>query len=139
MNKDDLQEELVRRGIYLREDVKYDNQKLIKTLGDNYLKEHREEWTFGTSFVQSLNNFMLCKHYKDELKNFTPETDPLTSDDWIAEVKRDDFRLYVTYDPKDGFELFSRRESVKTYLNSKFTDKVLFIKNGLVRQPIDLL
>ena len=137
--KETLNEELTRRHIYLDDNIKYDNQKLIKLLGDNYLKENREEWTFGTAFVQALNNLMLCKHYKDELKNFAPEDDPLTSDNWIAEVKKDDFRCMVVYDPLYGFELFSRRESVKTFLNNKFTDKVLFIKNGLVRQPKDFI
>jgi hypothetical protein len=139
LNKDELNEELTKKHIYLDDNIKWDNQKMVKLLGDNYLKEHREEWTFGVAFVQAQNNFMLCKHYKDEIKNFAPEDDPLTSDNWIAEVKKDDFRLYVVYDPEYGFELFSRRESVKTFLNSTFTDKVLFIKNGLVRQPKDFI
>jgi len=137
LTKDDLQEIITKKHIYLAEDVKWSNQLLIKRLGDEYLKEHREELTFGVSFVQSLENFMLCKHLKDEVANFDDYTNPLTSSDWIAEVKKDDFRLYVVYDPDYGFELFSRRESIKTFLNSSFTDKVLFIKNGLVRQPSD--
>ena len=137
LTKDDLQELITKKRIYLDDDIKWSNGLLIKRLGDEYLKENRELLTWAVSYVQSLDNFMLCKHLKDEVSNFDEYTNPLTSDDWIAEVKKDDFRLYVVYDPEYGFELFSRRESVKTFLNSTFTDKVLFIKNGLVRQPKD--
>lgn len=139
LTKDELNQELTRRHIYLDDSIKWDNKKMLKKLGDHYIKEHREELTFGNAFVQSLSNFMLCKHYKEELKNFEPQDDPITSNQWIAEVKKDDFRCYVCYDPLYGFELYSRRESVKTFLNSKFTDKILFIKNGLVRSPKDFV
>ena len=137
MNKEDLQLELIKKKIYVPENIKASNTVLTKLLGDHYIKEHREELTFGTCYVQALENFMLCKHLKDEMNCFDDNTNPITSPDWIAELKKDDFRTMIVYDPEYGFEMFSRRESVKTFLNNKFTDKIFFIKNGLVRKPAD--
>ena len=134
---EELQYEISKRRIYLEEGIKYTNPLLVKRLGDEYLKNHRDELSFGVSYVQYIDNFMLCKHLKDEAKNFDDYTNPLTSPDWIAEVKKDDFRSMVVFDPDYGFEIFSRRESVKTFLNNRFTDKLLFIQNGLIREPQD--
>lgn len=135
LTKEDLLLELASKGIKLDDSIKWDNLTMTKRLGDHWMLQNQDKITFGMSYVQSLDNPMLIDHYKDYTKFFTEENEPINSDEWITELKNDGFRCIVVYDPLTGFELFSRRESVKTFVNGVFTDKVLFIKRGLIRTP----
>lgn len=137
--KDRLDFKISELGIYLDEDVKWTNENLIKRLGDYTLAHTKESIPWATKYVQSLECVMLCKHLKDEMKNFTAETNPMVSSDYIAENKENGFRHLLCYSPKDGFTLYSRKESVDTYLNTNFTDKILFIKDGLIKEPKDFI
>ena len=133
--KDSLDFKISELGIYLDEDVKWTNENLIKRLGDYTLAHTNKHVPWATKYVQSLSTVMLCKHLKDEMKNFTSETNPMVSDSYVAENKENGFRHLLCYSPEDGFTLYSRKESVETYLNSNFTDKILFIKDGLIKEP----
>jgi hypothetical protein len=135
MRKDELQEEVSRRGLYLDSSIKWNNDNIIKFLGDDYLSKNENLKTFGTCYAQHLDNVATCKHFKDNEKDFTEELSPLTNENWIAEVKENGFRIIAIYCPTTGFEFFSRKTSVRTFLNTNLTEKILFIKNGLVRQP----
>lgn len=137
--KDRLDYKISELGIYLDEDVKWTNENLIKRLGDYTLAHTKDYIPWSTKYVQSLECVMLCKHLKDEMKNFTAETNPMVSPDYIAENKENGFRHLMCYSPKDGFTLYSRKESVDTYLNTNFTDKILFIKDGLIKEPKDFI
>ena len=135
-------EELISRtcqwGINLPEDedIIWSNEALIKACGDKYLQEHPELDNWAQRYVWSMSNVMLCKHMKDELKNFS--IPPIESDDYVAEFKENGMRIVVCYDPlKYGFELFTRKESDITCLNGNITDKTLFINKGFVSEPKD--
>ena len=136
LTKEELQQRISSWDIVLPEDerINWTNEALIKACADKYLKEHEELDTWGQRFAWTLSNVMLCKHMKDEIKNF--EISPIESDDYVAEFKENGMRVLVTYDPlKKGFELLTRKESDITCLNGNITDKVLFIKNGFVSEP----
>lgn len=135
LRKDDLEKKIVELGVPLEEDIKWDNTKLLKKLGDFYIDNHEDEITWGQRYMQSFETVQLCKHMKDELKNF--KVSPIESDDYVAEFKCNGMRVIVAYDPEEGFSMLSRRESVKTFLNNDFTPKILFIKNGIVTKPED--
>lgn len=137
--KDMLDFQVSKLGIYLNEDVKWTNENLIKRLGDYTLSHTKKHIPWATKYVQSLECVMLCKHLKDQMSSFTAETNPMVSDDYIAENKENGFRHLLCYSPEDGFTLYSRKESVETYLNSDLTDKILFIKDGLIKEPKDFI
>lgn len=135
--KDNLEDKLTELNIYLDEELKWTNEKMIKKIGDYYISNGESSISWGAKYVQSLETVMLCKHLKDEIKNFDKDKNPLESDDYVAEYKMNGFRFILTYDPSEGFHIFSRKESSTNYLNGDFTDKVLFIEKGMVTQPSD--
>lgn len=131
-----LQEEISKRNIYLP-DKKMTAADLTKALGNYYVANNRSEMTWGKLYYQSLYSVMLIEHLKHFQDKYTDEYQPLTSKDWISELKINDFRVFLVYSPETGFELFSRRITKKNFMKGVFTDKVLFIKNGLVRTSED--
>jgi len=135
LRSDRLEETINTYGIEVDENVNWDNEKKIKLLGDYFINMEPEKYSWATRYVQSLNTVMLCKHLKDELKNFN--INPTESDDYIAETKLNGFRLLVSYSPETGFEMFSRNESTANFLNGNLTSKYLFINKGLITEPKD--
>lgn len=133
--KAELQQEIIKRGIELDPEVKWTNDNLIKKLGKHWLSTNKQLNNWGLSYVHSLENLMLCKHYKDEIKFFNSNTDPLESPDWIAEMKENGFRFIMTHTPAEGLSFYSRNTSVDTFLNGVFTDKILFFKQGIFKTP----
>lgn len=132
MKKEDLEKKIIELELPLDETVKWDNTKLIKRLGEYYLPE---DANWGLRYVHSMETVMLCKHMKHEIKNF--KVSPMESDNYVAEFKANGCRCIISYDPKQGFGFYSRRESVYNFLNNDFTPKILFIKNGIVTDPKD--
>ena len=124
-------------GLTLPEDVKWDNEKMIKALGDFFMTLTPERYSWNAKYVQSLSTPMLCRHLKEEVKNFKKVPLPAESEAYVAEKKMNGFRCIACYSPETGFEFFSRRESSLDYLNGNFTDKFLFIKNGVITEPSD--
>ena len=57
-------------GLTLPEDVKWDNEKMIKALGDFFMTLTPERYSWNAKYVQSLCTPMLCRHLKEEIKNF---------------------------------------------------------------------
>lgn len=134
---DRLEEAIHTYGIEFDESVNWDNEKMIKLLGDHFISLEPEKYTWGARYVQSLNTVMLCKHMKDDLDKFT--ISPLESEDYVAETKLNGCRCICTYSPEDGFEFFTRRESSSNYLNGNLTNKFLFIEKGLITEPKDYI
>ena len=134
---DKLEQTIHDYGLVLDESVKWDNEKMIKALGDYFISLEPEKYSWGARYVQSLNTPMLCKHLKDEVKNFT--FDPVNSEDYTVENKINGFRCVSSYSPETGFEFFSRNEGVTNFLNGNFTDKFLFINKGLISEPKDYI
>ena len=130
--KDSLENKICELGIYLDEDVDWTVERLIKVLGDHYLQK-KENVSWARKYMQSLSTVMLCHHLKEDIKNF--KVSPLEMDEYVAEDKLNGFRCTIIYDPQEGFQLFSRKESVADYLNGEFTEKVLFINNGIIKTP----
>ena len=123
-------------GLTFDENIKWDNEKMIKLLGDYFLDLEPEKYSWGARYVQSLSTVMLCKHLKDFIDQMKP-INPLESDDYVAEMKLNGCRLITVYSPETGFEFFTRKESVSNYLNGNITDKYLFIEKGLITEPKD--
>ena len=133
LTKDDLLKKAYSWNVTLDEDINWTNEKLTRRLGYEFLKSHPELDGFGVQYVQHLETVMLCKHAKDEIKNF--DVPPIESEDYVAEFKENGCRILLTYSPEEGFGLFTRKESDLTCLNNNIADKALFIKNGLVTEP----
>lgn len=137
MNKDELEQRVSDKRIMLAEDVEWTNDKLVKILGD-YTISHSpsNKYSWGARYIQSLETVQLCRHLKNEKKVFDKGgVDPMTSDDYISELKENGSRVFVYYDPAVGFEFYSRRESVFTQLNNNYTKNVLLINKGLITSP----
>ena len=132
---DRLEEAMHTYGIDFDENIKWDNEKMVKRLGDYFISLEPEKYSWGARYVQSLETVMLCKHMKDEIQKF--KVSPLESDDYIAELKLNGMRCCCTYSPETGFEFFTRRESSSNYLNGNISDKFLFIEKGLISEPKD--
>ena len=113
-------------GLEFDENIKWDNEKMIKLLGDYFINLEPEKYSWGARYVQSLSTVMLCKHLKDFIDQMKP-INPLESEDYVAEMKLNGMRCICSYSPETGFEFFSRKESVSNYLNGNFTNKYLFI------------
>ena len=134
---DKLEEAIHDYDIYLEDDIKWDNEKMIKKLGDFFISLAPDKYSWGTKYVQSLGTPMLCRHLKEDMKHFKGMPSPTESEAFIAENKVNGFRCIACYSPEKGFEFFSRRESSADFLNGNFTDKFLFINNGLISEPVD--
>lgn len=134
---DKLEEAIHDYDIYLEDDIKWDNEKMIKRLGDFFISLSPSKYSWGAKYVQSLGTPMLCRHLKEDLKHFKGMPSPTESEAYIAENKVNGFRCVACYSPEKGFEFFSRRESSADFLNGNFTDKFLFINNGLISEPKD--
>lgn len=133
---DRLEEAIHTYGLEFDENIKWDNEKMIKLLGDYFINLEPEKYSWGTKYVQSLNTVMLCKHLKDFMKQMEPIS-PLESDDYVAETKLNGSRSVICYSPETGFEFFTRRESSSNYLNGNITNKFLFINKGIITEPKD--
>jgi ATP-dependent DNA ligase len=136
MRKADLIKHCVDRGILLLDDIKLTNKQIEYELGKWYLDNNPQFKTWGME--KRLNDFQtpqLCFNFK-ELK---PEEqyEILTSEDWIAETKIDGLRAIICYHPDYGFEFFSRDISEITFLPNSYTDKIVMMKNGMIRNPRD--
>ena len=134
---DKLEEAIHDYNIYLDEDIKWDNEKMIKRLGDFFIDLSPSKYSWGARYVQSLGTPMLCRHLKEDIKHFVDVPTPTESSAYVAENKVNGFRCIACYSPEKGFEFFSRRESSADFLNGNFTDKFLFINNGLISEPKD--
>ena len=134
---DRLEEAINTYGIDINPNIKWDNEKMIKVLGDYFISLEPEKYTWGARYVQSLSTPMLCKHMKDDLDKFT--ISPLESNDYVAETKLNGCRCVCTYSPEVGFEFFTRRESSSNYLNGNLTNKYLFIEKGIISEPKDYI
>lgn len=134
---DKLEQTIHDYGLILDESVKWDNEKMIKALGDYFISLEPEKYSWGARYVQSLNTPMLCNHLKDNMKYFN--YNPVESDDYTVETKCNGFRTLCYYSPEVGFEFFSRNESSSNFLNGNFTDKYLFINKGLISEPKDYI
>lgn len=134
---DRLEEAIHSYGIEFDEDINWDNEKMIKVLGDYFISLEPNKYSWGAKYVQSLNTPMLCKHMKDDIDKF--DVSPLESEDYVAETKLNGCRCLITYSPEVGFEFFSRRESSSNFLNGNLTKKFLFIEKGLITEPKDYI
>ena len=131
--KDKLEEAIHTYGLDLRDDINWDNGRMIKALGDYFMSIEPEKYSWGARYIQSLDTCMLCEH----LKKFLPQMpfNPMESENYVAETKMNGMRLLTYYSPETGFEFFTRRESVSNYLNSNYKDKILFINKGVITEP----
>lgn len=134
---DRLEEAIHSYGIEFDESIKWDNEKMIKALGDYFINLEPDKYSWGTRYVQALSTPMLCKHMKDDLDKF--EISPIESEDYVAETKLNGCRCLIVYSPEVGFEFFSRRESSSNFLNGNLTNKFLFIEKGLITEPKDYI
>ena len=132
LRKEDIIAKINELGIDLADGIKWTNDKMIKKLGDHFLGDDK---SFSRNFVQSMETVQLCHHMKDELSFF--KVSPLEMDDFIAEYKLNGCRCITCYSPEEGFRFFSRNETTSDFLNNEFTNKLVFIKNGVITKGSD--
>lgn len=131
---DKLEEAIHTYGLELRDDINWDNGRMIKALGDYYISLDPKKYSWGARYVQSLDTCMLCEHLKKFIKQMKP-INPMESENYVAEMKMNGCRILTAYSPETGFEFFTRRESVSNYLNSNIAEKILFINKGVISNP----
>lgn len=140
LKKEDLQEILLNKRVFLDPDKKYTNNDLIMLLGECSLKEiygslDKVPWSVMYRF--KMQSPMLSK----SLKGAKPEKINAIIDnvngEWVAEYKYNGANLIITYDPSEGFRFFTRHVSVVTWLPNEVTDKILLIKNNKIYSPSD--
>ena len=131
---DKLEETIHTLGLTLRDDINWDNGRMIKALGDYFMSLEPNKYSWGARYVQSLDTCMLCEHLKKFIKQMDPIS-PMESENYVAEMKMNGMRLLTYYSPETGFEFFTRRESVANYLNGNIVDKILFINKGVISEP----
>lgn len=142
LKKEDLEYKITEKHIMLDDNVSWTNEKLVKVLGDYTLSHSKKDkYCWGARFLQSMETVMLCRHLKDEKKVLDKaKIDPMTSEDYVSEFKLNGSRVIVYYDPWVGFKMFSRRESVDTFLNNDLTERILLIlDNGVITKPKDYI
>jgi len=132
---DKLEQAIHDYGIVLDESIKWDNEKMIKALGDYFISLEPKKYSWGARYIQSLSTLMLYNHLKDNMKYFN--YNPIESSDYTVEAKVNGWRCAMTYSPEVGFELFSRNEGSTNFLNNNYTDRFLFINKGLISEPKD--
>ena len=135
---DKLEEAIHTYGLNLRDDINWDNGRMIKALGDYFMSLEPERYSWGAHYMQSLDSVMLCNHLKDNIEQMKP-INPMEDENYIAEMKMNGCRCVTVYSPETGFEFFTRKESVSNYLNSNLKDKILFINKGLISEPSDYI
>jgi len=132
MKKPELELKMIKEGLtYPPSLTKTTRVVAEKVLGNKTLTENKALQTFGNKFLYNIESVCLMDHLKVYEKNLP--NNPINSVDYIAELKVNDFRCVLTYSPEVGFEAFSRNISIKNFLNGCFTDKLLFIHNGIVQ------
>ena len=131
---DKLQEAIHTYGLDLRDDINWDNGRMIKALGDYFMSLEPEKYSWGSRYIQSLDTCMLCEHLKKFIEQMKP-INPMESENYVAEMKMNGMRCLTCYSPETGFEFFTRRESVSNYLNSNIAEKILFIHKGIISNP----
>ena len=131
---DKLEEAIHTYGLDLRDDINWDNGRMIKALGDYYMSLEPSKYSWGARYIHSLDTCMLCEHLKKFIKQMEP-INPMEDENYVAEMKMNGCRILCSYSPETGFEFFTRRESVSNYLNGNIADKVLFINKGVITNP----
>ena len=86
LRKEDIINKINELGIYLDNDTKWTNDKMIKKLGYYYLGDDK---SFSRNFIQSMETVQLCHHLKDEISFFP--VSPLERDDFIAGSAKESF------------------------------------------------
>ena len=135
---DKLEETIHTYGLTLRDDINWDNGRMIKALGDYFMSIEPNKYSWGAHYMQSLDSVMLCNHLKDNIEQMKP-INPMEDENYVAEMKMNGCRCVTVYSPETGFEFFTRKESVSNYLNSNLKDKILFINKGLMSTPKDYI
>ena len=64
---DKLEEAIHTYGLNLRDDINWDNGRMIKALGDYFMSLEPERYSWGARYMQSLDSVMLCNHLKDNI------------------------------------------------------------------------
>lgn len=131
--KDRLWTAVLERGIELNPEKKYRVVDLEYELALYVIKNNPVLDTWGLRRRLEYEAPMLCYSYKD-LKPEERES-IINSPRWIAEPKIDGLRCVTCYHPQVGFEFFSREFSIENFLPNCYTNKILLIKNGIVRTP----
>ena len=134
VKKSDLMQHIQVRNLLPLVQEGMTNKELESILGVDYFNQHPEVQTWGMRRrLFDLQNPQLCFNFKelkpDEQRNM------LESDNWLAETKIDGCRVVIFYHPDYGFEFFSRDISELTFLPNNYTDKILMIKNNMVKFP----
>lgn len=113
----------------------YGRKDLVHLLGQYHLKKDHPNPSWGLLRRLEVESPMLCFpfwHLTPEQKKMVME-----SPDYIAERKWDGCRIWLTYHPEEGFGCFSRNISVEDYLPVDYTEKVLFLKDGVFLKASD--
>lgn len=106
------------------------NHEMEVKLGDWFLENGARQKSWGLLYRKSMLP-MLCASYKHAPEETKKEL--FESDNIIAERKWNGCRMIITYHPQEGIKFFSRGISDHDFLPIEYTEKVLMIANGLVR------
>ena len=117
------------QGIVLNPSIKYRKKDLVKLLGEKSLEKGVRKRTWALEQRLALDEPMICQWFhrlkKEQKENI------ITSDNWIAEHKRNGLRCVVFYHPDFGFQFFSRHNSEVDFLPIEMPVITLNVGNSL--------
>lgn len=108
-------------------------QDCIRAIQQYYLEQRKENGTYRKSIeyilkMESPMLALLIKHKKKEDQDAIWDND---NEDWLWEEKIDGNRAILCYDPKTGFDMYSRNLSVTDQLPINYGEKILWPKMDL--------
>ena len=127
--RQDLINLCLTQGIVLNPSIKYRKKDLVKLLGEKSLEKGVRKRTWALEQRLALDEPMICQWFhrlkKEQKENI------ITSDNWIAEHKRNGLRCVVFYHPDFGFQFFSRHNSEVDFLPIEMPVITLNVGNSL--------
>ena len=108
-------------------------QDCIRAIQQYYLEQRKENGTYRKSieYILKMDSPMLAlliKHKKKEDQDAIWDND---NEDWLWEEKIDGNRAILCYDPKTGFDMYSRNLSTTDQLPINYGEKILWPKMDL--------
>lgn len=119
-----LKEECQRQNLVVKmiSKSKMGKRDYVKALSDHFLPGVPQKDTWGFQYRRKYETPGVCQRW-NVLKPSEQQI-AIHSKNWIADLKENGVRLWVTYDPEYGFDFYSRNISVETYNPVSYRTKI---------------
>lgn len=101
---------------------KEQKQDYILALREHYLKTNYTKVPKALELMLQVESLMLCQQYK--VLKPEEQADIWNSKHWFLEEKEDGNRMAIVYTPEEGFDFFSRNNSVTDFLPISYKENI---------------